>query len=362
MDATSLRAAFPVLERVAYLNAGTCGPVPAAALDAAVEQLRRETEEGRAGMAHWDRRRELAAGLRAAYAARLGCAPDDVALTSSTTDGVTIALGGLDLGPGDEVLTSDTEHPGVVGPLQALRDLRGVAVRTVPLAELASAAGSATRAVACSHVSWLTGEVAPVADLAALDVPVVLDGAQGVGAVPVDVVRWGAVVYAGSGQKWLCGPEGLGMLYIAPELQERLGVIRRWYGSYEDPNAGMDAVLAAGARRFDPPANHGSALLVHALAAQEVLGELGWDEVYERSATLAAGLAQRLAEQGHDVMPRGRTTLVAWRDTDMEATAKRLGAAGIAVRHLPGRDLVRASVGAWNDESDVDRLLAALAG
>jgi L-cysteine/cystine lyase len=362
MDATSLRAAFPVLERVAYLNAGTCGPVPAAALDAAVEQLRRETEEGRAGLAHWDRRRELAAGLRAAYAARLGCAPDDVALTSSTTDGVTIALGGLDLGPGDEVLTSDTEHPGVVGPLQALRDLRGVAVRTLPLAELASAAGSATRAVACSHVSWLTGEVAPVADLATLDVPVVLDGAQGIGAVPVDVGGWGSVVYAGSGQKWLCGPEGLGMLYVAPELQERLGVIRRWYGSYEDPNAGMDAVLAAGARRFDPPANHGSALLVHALAAQEILGEFGWDEVYERSATLATGLAQRLADHGHEVMPRGRTTLVAWRDTDMEATAKRLGAAGIAVRHLPGRDLVRASVGAWNDESDVERLLGGLAG
>jgi L-cysteine/cystine lyase len=191
---------------------------------------------------------------------------------------------------------------------------------------------------------------------------VVLDGAQGVGAVPVDVGAWGSVVYAGSGQKWLCGPEGLGMLYVAPDLQERLAVVRRWYGSYEDANAGMDAVLAAGARRFDPPASHGASMLAHALAAQEVLGSFGWDGVYERGRDLAASLAARLSEQGHEVMARGPTTLVAWRDPDMEATAKRLGGEGVAVRHLPGRDLVRASVGAWNAESDLERLLGELAG
>jgi L-cysteine/cystine lyase len=170
----------------------------------------------------------------------------------------------------------------------------------------------------------------------------------------------GSVVYAGSGQKWLCGPEGLGMLYVAPELQERLAVVRRWYGSYEDANAGMDAVLAAGARRYDPPNSNGAAVLAHALAAQEVLGAFGWEAVHERAAALAAALAQRLAEQGHEVMPRGRTTLVAWRDPDMEATAKRLGSEGVAVRHLPGQDLVRAAVGAWNDEADLERLLDAL--
>src|SRR5688500_2081787 len=137
MDAAALRDQFPVLRRVAYLNAGTCGPVPAAALDAATAELRAECEQGRAGMAHWERRFELYDALRAAYAARLGCAPEDVALTSSTTDGISIALSGLDVGPGDEVLTSDSEHPGVLGPLQALRDLRGVSIRAAPLEELA---------------------------------------------------------------------------------------------------------------------------------------------------------------------------------------------------------------------------------
>ncbi|HVE68920.1 MAG TPA: aminotransferase class V-fold PLP-dependent enzyme, partial [Solirubrobacteraceae bacterium] len=176
MDAAALRAQFPVTGRVAYLNAGTCGPVPTAATDAATAELRREAAEGRAGMAHFERRMELAEALRGAYAARLGCAAGDVALTSSTTDGVAIALAGLDVGPGDEILTSDTEHPGVLGPLSALRDLRGITVRAAPLAALAEAATPETRAVVCSHVSWIDGTVAPTADLATLDAAVILDG------------------------------------------------------------------------------------------------------------------------------------------------------------------------------------------
>jgi L-cysteine/cystine lyase len=360
MDAAALRAQFPVTERVAYLNAGTCGPIPSAATEAAAAELRRELEQGRAGMPHFERHQELAQRLRTAYAARLGCAAEDVALTTSTTDGIAIALAGLDVGRGDEVLTADTEHPGVFGPLQALRDLRGVSVRTAPLAELAGAAGPDTRAVVCSHVSWLTGEVAPLADLATLEAPVILDGAQGIGAVAMDVDALGCEVYAGSGQKWLCGPEGAGMLYVAPDFREQLAPTRRGYMALDDPNAGLDAGPAPGARRFEPPANHGAATMAHALAAHDVLDAAGWDAAHERARTLAAGLAEQLAERGHQVADRGPTTLVAWRDAEMLETARRLAEAGVAVRHLPGRDLVRASVGAWNDETDLERLVAAL--
>ena len=86
----------------------------------------------------------------------------------------------------------------------------------------------------------MTGRIAPAA-LAALDVPVLLDGAQGVGAVPVDVRSLGCDAYAGAGQKWLCGPDGVGMLYVAPALRERLEVSRRGYGNLADPGAGLEA-------------------------------------------------------------------------------------------------------------------------
>ncbi len=266
-------------------------------------------------------------------------------------------IAGLDLRPGDEVLTSDQEHPGLLGPLARLRERR-VEVRVAPLADLAEAVGRATRLVACSHVSWVGGEVAPAA-LREVGAPVLLDGAQGVGAVDVDVAALGCDAYAGAGQKWLCGPDGTGMLYVSPALRDRLAVPATGYGNLADPAAGLEAAPWPDARRFDAPALPAEGL-AFALAAADALAAPGSEAVHERAAGLAARLAGRLRERGHDVAPRGRSTLVAWRDDDAAGTVERLGTADVVVRELPGRGLVRASVGAWNDDDDLERLLAGL--
>src|SRR6202008_4482013 len=100
---------------------------------------------------------------------------------------------------------------------------------------------------------------APAA-LEELDVPVLLDGAQGVGAVPVDVRALGCAAYAGAGQKWLCGPDGTGMLYVSPALLDRLAVRRRGYGNLLAPGLGLDSPLHADARRFDTMALSAEAL------------------------------------------------------------------------------------------------------
>lgn len=354
-----LRAQFPVLRRHAYLNAGTNGPVPAAATAAARAELEREEADGRAGMAHFEHRARLAAELRAAYAARLGCPPADLALTTSTTDGVGRALLAFGVRPGEEIVTSDEEHPGVLGPLAAQR-ARGVEVRIAPWRDVADAVGSRTRLVVCSHVSWVSGRLAPAA-LAELDVPVLLDGAQGVGAVPTDLAALGADIYAAAGQKWLCGPEGTGLLFVSPALRERLAPPAPGYVNLDDPGLGLDAVPHADARAYDTPAL-AAAALAQAHAALDVLGAAGWDLLHERAALLAAMAADALRERGRDVLARNRTTLVTWREPDALAAVERLAAAGVVVRPLPGGDLVRASFGGWSSEGDLDRLLAALPG
>src|SRR5215213_765121 len=356
MDATALRAEFPVLERVAYLNAGTDGPLAAAAVRFAREELASELAEGRA-TPHFERRFELQGRLREGYARVLGCPAEDVALTTSTSEGIGAVMAGMDLGPGDEIVSSDQEHPGVIGPLKAARD-RGATVRLVPFSELANAVSATTTLVVCSHVGWVSGELAP-AELAEVDVPVLLDGAQGSGAVPIDVTALNCAAYAAAGQKWLCGADGTGMLYVSPRWRERIRPVAPSYISFEDTTRGLESPYKDDARRYDTPSLSREVVAL-SLGALEVLERHDFDDVLARSRTQAAELARRLADAGHTVAPRGDSTLVAWEDADPERTRDRLRDAGIAVRNLPGRPLLRASVGAWNDDEDLERLLGAL--
>ena len=356
MDAVAFRQQFPVFERLAFLNAGTCGPLPAAAVTVQARVLEECARSGRAGM-YYEQTKALATQRRAAYGALLNAEPADIALTTSTSEGIVRVITGLGLEPGDEVLTSDEEHPGLLGPLAAARAQRGIVVRTVPFDALATEVSPLTRLVACSHVSWINGRLAP--DLSGVDVPVLLDGAQGAGAIPVDVTRLGCDFYAASGQKWLCGPVGTGMLWVSPTWTELLPAIGPTYINLDNPGAGLDAKLAAGAARYDTPAQSLESA-VAAAASFVTLASAGWEDVHERAASLAADLAGRLARRGLEVAPRDRTTLVSWKDPDPPATSARCAAAGVVIRDLPGTGLLRASVGAWNDESDLDRLLALL--
>lgn len=355
MDAAAFRAEFPVFERLAFLNAGTDGPVPAVAVRAAHEALESELADGR-HHPHFAARMGLQSELRSFYAGVLGCETRDVALQTSTSEGLGTVLAGLDLGPGHEIVTSDSEHPGLIGPLLAART-RGAKVRPVPLAEVAHAVRPTTTLVACSHVSWVTGEFAP-AELRDVDVPVILDGAQGAGAVPLDVRALGCAAYAAAGQKWLCGADGTGMLYVEPEFAERVRVVAPSFVCFDDSHAGFDARLHDDARRFDT-ASLSREASAFSLASARLLDGAGLDAIHARAIALAAELAAALERRGRTVAPRSETTLVAWEDEDPPGTRQHLADAGVVVRDLPGTAYLRASVGAWNDERDLERLLSA---
>jgi selenocysteine lyase/cysteine desulfurase len=356
-----LRSQFPVLERFAYLNAGTNGPVPRRALAAAEASIRSQVEDGRAGKAFMDAMVGRADELRARVAGLIGADQAEVALNGATTDGVNAILLAHDLRPGDEILTSNEEHPGVLAPLAAARADRGVRVRVVPFDELAAAVRPDTRMVVCSHVSWRTGNVVDAAALARAGRPVLLDGAQGLGAVPVDVRALGCDFYAASGQKWLCGPNGIGYLYARAERIESLRAPWSGFHAIEDPHDPLASPLQPDARRLGTgyPAYH---QLEWALAALDVFQEIGIGAVQERAVELAAELASRLAGRGVIVAPRGRSTLVSFEVADPPAAAERLFADGIVLRHLPGTPYLRASVGAWNSDEEIERLAALVSG
>ena len=131
------------------------------------------------------------------------------------------------------------------------------------------------------------------------------------------------------------------------------------YVCFEDASLGFESELKPDARRYDTPSLARESV-AFSLAALGVLREADMSAVLARGPALAALLAERLQAHGRTVAPRGHTTLVAWDDDDPEATRDRLREEGIVVRNLPGTPLVRASVGAWSSEDDLERLLAAV--
>jgi L-cysteine/cystine lyase len=289
--------------------------------------------------------------VRAALGALVGAPAECVTLTSSTTDGCNIVAAGLGLGPGDEVVTTTAEHPGLLLPLH-VTGARVVPVE--PTAEaICAAVTSRTRLLAVSQVLWTDGTVLPIAELReATSLPVLVDGAQSVGAIPVDAAGFDFLTI--SGQKWLCGPDSTGALVVSDP--ERLAITSPSYFSKVSSEPDGSFVPKPGAGRFDAawwPVGSLEGLLA-ALATRPAW----W---FERATEAAERCRALLAEQLEVVTPEQRATLVAFRsDRDAAETAARLLSRGVHVRDIPGTGLVRASCGWWTSDEDVDRLVAAL--
>jgi L-cysteine/cystine lyase len=349
------RAQFPVLERYAYLNAGTFGPLARQTTAALVEQAQRDAVEGRSGKPFIDELIALRARLRGDLAQLLQTTPERVALTASTTDGCNIVLGGLGLTPDDEIVTTDAEHFGLAGPVHATgARVRVARVQQLGAEELLEAVVGQvtprTRLLAVSHVYWTTGVVLDVHALKErTGLPVLVDGAQSVGAIPVAV---GALdFYTVSGQKWLCGPDSTGGLYVADP--EALRVARPSYFAQESFDPGGAFVPRSGAQRFDS-GWIALASLRGLIAALGVAPE--WR--YARIAELATHCRELLAERVEVVTPPGQAGLVTFRpEGDAEQVTAQLFQQGVIVRNLPGTQWVRASCGWWNNDDDLDRLI-----
>jgi L-cysteine/cystine lyase len=352
------RALFPVLRRFAYLNAGTLGPLSQPTIDAMEERTRFDHELGRGGKRWYDSIFELRTIVREALAAMLAAPPDRVALTSSTTDGCNIVLSGFGFRPGDEVVTTDSEHPGLLLPLHASgATVRVAEVTTRPTSEaLETILGHVTpktRMLALSHVLWTTGQVMPVHELRRESgVAVLVDGAQSVGAIPVDVGELD--FYTVSCQKWLCGPEPTGALYVRDP--ERLRIALPTYFSQQSIERDGSFIPKDGALRFDF-----GWIATPALAGLEaaLIGAPEWR--FARAHEMAERCRAALAAHGHEVMSDGGATLVPFTAPgDSAEDALRLYDAGVVVRDLPGTGRLRASCGWWTSEDDIDRLVGAL--
>jgi selenocysteine lyase/cysteine desulfurase len=241
-EAPAAGAGFLLEPGLVYLNTASVGPSSRAVLDRAIDVWRAIEANPVAtiygnGAAH----RAIDAVYQQA-AAFLGCAVDELLFTRSTTEAMNSVATGISWMAGDRVLTTDQEHDGGSLGWRHVARRHGVAIDRIGIAttdydpgrildRLAAALTTNTRVVSVSHVITTTGLRMPIREIATLarsrGALCVVDGAQAIGHVPVDVRALGCDAYAACGHKWLLGPKGTGLLYIRKDAEDRIQPVQR---------------------------------------------------------------------------------------------------------------------------------------
>jgi cysteine desulfurase / selenocysteine lyase len=379
---SAVRARYPAARRKVYLDTACRGIPPPEALEAIEaycsfvreSPLASVTEETLVVLEHMERARQAAARL-------IGAREDEIGLVESTQQGLNIAADLIDLSPADGVLACDVEFFGTVLPW------RGPGLRLVPhrdgrpeVADFEAAIDEGTRAIVLSSVQEVTGAHADLAGFSALcrerGLLLVVDGAQHVGPLPLDVRETPVDVLAVGGHKWMCCPFGLGFVYVRRELLEEYEPRRRGYFSFRTPPGGWTSYLEdpgrtpvdelgfVGTARALEPGGTGPFMAAAALAAcLEVLLGIG-PARFERVQQLVSAVIDGLDGRGLSVVsPREhRSGIVVFNAPDETRLLDMLLAEGIAVsrRYTTGIGGIRISPYVYNDDSDVERLLAAL--
>ena len=371
MDFSELRASIPANASMTYLNTGWAGPSPARVIERMRATAQRESDLGPAGPDGMAFAREIDAEAKRGVGRLLNVSPDDVLLTHGTTEGVNVVLHGIAWEPGDELLISDLEHPGVKSPSAVVEEQRGVLVNRAVIppdasADQAFAAIKAsitprTKLVALSHVMFTCGLRLPAEEIVRVaheaGALVLFDGAQTSGQIALDLTAMNVDFYAISGQKWLMGPTGSGALYVNPARIGSLTPLFTRAGLDSRTGLAMHGVASLG---VVDRAGFAEALAIH--------HELGADAVERRTAELASALREGLTAIAGVTLngPAGGETATAltaisvegWEPPALfEALWAQHRVVARAVVSPPG---VRFCTGPFNDERDVEAAVGAV--
>jgi len=238
MNLTQHRQQLTALNHKSYFNYGGQGPLPESALNAIFNSYRHIQNTGPFSHAIGDWVAEELQKTREVMGAELQVPPSSITLTENVSSGCNIALWGIPWQAGDHILLTDCEHPGIIAAAQEISRRFGVAVSTCrvletlnegnPVEAIASHVQPNTKLVIISHILWNTGQVLPQKKIVQQvrsqnpNTQILVDAAQSVGSLPLNLTDDGVDFYAFTGHKWWCGPEGLGGLYVRPETLESL--------------------------------------------------------------------------------------------------------------------------------------------
>jgi selenocysteine lyase/cysteine desulfurase len=293
-----IRGLYDFEDRFIMMNNGTLGPMPKPVFNALTRYFRVQMTNPYDGYNYLPTFREA---VRAKLAAFVNASPDEVALTSNTTEGLNLVINGLDLKDGDEVLMSNFEHPGHIGPWKLKEKRAGIKLKEVALGVtpksvdeivggFAAAITPKTRMISVGHTVFITGLITPLKELSRLahdkGLLIMADSAHGIGMLDLDMKALGIDFFASSPYKWLGAPTGVGLLYVRKEALDKV-----WPTVV---SSGWETVQRAA--KLDPSGQRSDAMLFALDEALNFNSRIGKSRIERRIKALSARLKQELAK------------------------------------------------------------------
>lgn len=375
-----VRNQFMIEDNLAYMNNGTLGPTPKPVFNSLCKYWRLMAENPNENSNIIQREIET---IRNKAARFVGAHPDEIAIVRNTTEGICTFVQGFDWKPGDEILVSYHEHASHLRPWQLQAERYGLTIKEIPIGAppqsadaivdvFAQAITANTRAISVALITWVTGCILPIRQLADLahtrGLLCFVDGAQATGMIRYDLHDLDVDVFATSSHKWLCSPAGTGILYVKRKIQNRLWpniVTQNWF-------------VEKGARKYDQLSRRPWPVVAALEDALEFQVFFGKEQIENRVRALGSYLRAGAAQ-----LPG--VTLYTSSDSRLSAGITTLSVEGVSVRKLQqylrekhdtyvstqqkgelypanvyGVDGIRISTHFYNTFDQVDNLLAGL--
>jgi cysteine desulfurase/selenocysteine lyase len=365
MISAATRDLFPVTKNLVYLNHAAVGPLSARAC-AAMEHHARDQRDF--GALHWRQWYAEHKALRESAARLLGAQPSEIAVIKNTSEGLSFVAQGLRWHERDNVVTTALEFPSNWTPWKRL-ERRGVECRVAELPDvehIEPLIDKRTRLVTVSSVAFhngFTADLAAIGELcASRNVLFCVDAIQSVGVLPINVRASKIDFLAADGHKWMCGPEGAGLFYVAAERLEELEVVENGWTNVDRQGKfiGSGIEWLPDSRRFEAGSLNTNG--IYGLrAAIDLLLEIGIEEIRGRAMSIATRLAGELEALGWKAPILG-SPIVGATPPDVEKSVpwyhRQIEERGIVT--APREGLLRFSPHFYNDEDDVARVVEAL--
>jgi L-cysteine/cystine lyase len=385
-----MRNLCPALQNKTYFNYGGQGPLPRPSLEAITASWSRIQELGPFTTDVWPYIATEVNSTRRLLAQCCGIPAHRLALTENVTSGCVLPLWGLPFTEGDRLLISDCEHPGVVSACVELARRQHLAIDVLPVKHLrgdqahcdeavieaiAQTLTPRTRLVVLSHLLWNTGQVMPIAAVAKHlnqhpQQPFLLvDAAQSFGQIPVEEAAAAADIYAFTGHKWACGPEGLGGVALSERVvAEAAPTVIGWRSLRDESKADLNDsdLFHHDSRRFEVatscvPLMAGLRCSLQ-LLEQQGSAEQRWDSIQTLSSSLWQSLEglDRVTPLLETAPASGLVSFQINGDVSPAEHVKQLGAQGLWIRDLADPSSLRACTHISTTSSEIDALVAAI--